>query len=428
MNNRNRLFRPLSSSAPAFAAVVFCAAVACAATAPMDWRPVRTNEIARWKAERKAPDGVVADRAARTVTFLMEATGVSPSEPVEFFAIGPLSDRAYESYGVTVASPAAIAAAVESIGVPQGVPADPFLARFWPQGERLVLTATPYGETNAPPIPLAVLLTDKKAKEEGAILAEPLAYTGGARDAANRPVAATNIPCAVLALYTHGPSLLQMNGRFDQSSTSGRFITGKSFPIGTLLEMKLAWDGVTRVKARTPTLSASNVAEVLQSLQADATPGCELFVTPAFDESVTLARAIEIAKAFEMLDGNGLKMNGAAKDQFFYKAFLPDPAWRNRQGRLFQPFEIRLAADGTRTFTFVEEDWSGDGLDPALKPRTRALSDWSELPACLAQTGEQGGKVTVAFVFAPPDTPVTKLSPVVKALTPRIGTFYVFSE
>ena len=412
-----------------FAGVALCATLAHAARAPMEWAPVRTNEIARWKAARKAPDGVVADRAARTVTFLMEATGISTTEPVEFFAIGPLSDRAYESFGVTVASPAAIAAAIESIGVPQGVAYDPLLARFWPQGERLVLTATPYGgKADAAPIPLAGLLTDKQAKEEVAILAEPLAYTGGARDAANRPVAATNIPCAVFALYSHGPSLLQLNGRFDQSSTYGRFIAGKSFPIGTLLEMKLTWEGTSRVKVRTPTLSATNVTEVLQSLQADATPGSDLFVCPAFDASVTLARAAEIAKAFEMLDGNGLKMNGTAENQFFYKAFLPDPAWRNRQGRLFQPFEIRLTADGSRTFTFVEEDWSGDGLDPVLKPKTRAISDWSELPACLAQTGEQGEKITVAFVYAPADTPVTKLSPIVKALVPRIGTFYVFAE
>ena len=406
---------------------VFSAALAQSARAPMEWVPVHTNEIARWKAERKAPAGVVADRAARTVTFLMEATGISLTEPVEFFAIGPLSDRAYESFGVTVASPAAIAAAVESIGVPQGVACDPFLARFWPQGERLVLTATPYGG-DAAPIPLAELLTDKQAKEEGAILAEPLAYTGGARDAANRPVAATNIPCAVFALYSHGPSILQLNGRFDQSTTYGRFVAAKPFQVGTLLEMKLTWDGVRHVKARTPMLTATNVGEVLQNLKADAMPGSDLFVRPAFDESVTVARAAEIAKAFEMLDGNGLKMNGTAKDQFFYRAFLPDPAWRNREGRLFQPFEIRLASDGSRTFTFVEEDWSGDGLDPVLKPKTRTVSDWSELPACLAQTGEQGEKVTVAFVYAPADMPVTRLSPIVKALVPRIGTFYVFAE
>ena len=409
-----------------FAAIALAAA---AASAPTDWQPVRTNEIARWKAERNAPDGVVADRAARTVTFLMEATGVDAKEPIEFLAIGPLSDRAYESFGVTVASPAAIAAAIESIGVPPGVPTSPSVARFWPQGERLTLAATPYGEkTDATPMTLAGLLSDKRAKEDGAILEKPFVYTGGARDGANRPVAATNIPCAVFALYSHGPSLLQLNGMFDQTSTYGRFTAGKSLKAGSLLEIKLTWDGASHVKTRSPVLSATNVASVLQSLQADAAPDTDLFVTPAFDDSVTVSRAAEIAKAFELLDGSGLRINGAAEGQFYYKAFLPDPTWRNRQGRLFQPFEIRLAANGSRTFTFVEEDWSGDGLDPVLKPRTSTVSDWSELPSRLAQTGDQGSKVTVAFIYAPADTPVTRLSPIVKALTPRIGTFYVFSE
>ncbi len=431
MNGHYWNSKSLSSSVLALGLAVLAASPFAhaedAARAPMDWHPVRTNDIARWKAERHAPEGVVVDRAARTVTFLMEATGISAAEPIEFFAIGPLSDRSYESFGVTVASPAAIAVAIVSIGVPRGVACDPFQARFWPQGERLVLTATPYGE-NAKPIPLADLLADKQEKEEGAILPEPLVYTGGTRDAANRPIASTNIPCAIFALYNHGPSILQMNGRFDQSTTYGRFTAKNAMQAGALFEMKLAWDGATRVKTRTPRISATNVGEVLQSLKADATPGSDLFVCPEFDDSVTIARAAEIAKAFEMLDGNGLKMNGSAKGQFFYKSFLPDPAWRNRQGRLFQPFEIRLAADGTRTFTFVEEDWSGDGLDPVLKPKTRKVSEWTELPACLAQTGDQGEKVTVAFVYAPADTPVTRLSPIVKVLDPRIRTFYVFAE
>ncbi len=410
-------------------AAALASAVACAASAPADWQPVRTNEIARWKAERKAPDGVVADRAARTVTFLIEATGIDPKDPIEFLAVGPLSDRAYESFGVTVASPDAIASAIESVGVPRGVPTAPSLARFWPQGERLTLTATPYGEkAGAEPIALARLLSDKQSRENGAVLEDPLVYTGGARDEANRPVAATNIPCAVFALYSHGPSFLQLNGLFDQSSTYGRFSAGMPLKPGALMEMKLTWDGTSHVRTRTPAISATNVAEVLQSLQSDAKPGTDLFVTPVFDDSVTVARAAEIAKAFDMLDGNGLKMNGVAEGQFFHKAFLPDPAWRNRQGRLFQPFEIRLAADGSRSFTFVDEDWSGDGLDPVLKPNTRAISDWSELPACLAQTGDRGAKITVAFVYAPADTPVTRLSPIVKVLTPRIGTFYVFPE
>ncbi len=395
----------------------------------MEWTPVRTGDIARWKAERKAPDGVVADRAARTVTFLMEATGIGPAEPLEFFAIGPLSDRAYESFGVTVASPAAIAAAIESIGVPQGVATDPFLARMWPQGERLTLTAVPYGGGKESVVyTFSGLLADKQEQNEGEVLKLPLVYTGGSRDAQNRPVAATNIPCAVFALYSHGPSLLQLDGRFDQSSTYGRFTASKNLPAGTLLEITLSWNGARRVKERTPTVTSTNIGDILKELKADATPESDLYVRLAFDSSVTVSRAIEIAKAFEMLDGSVLKMNGAADGHFFYKAFLPDSAWRDRRGRLFQPFEIRLGADGKRTFTFVEEDWSGEGLDPVLKPKTRTVASWKELPACIAQTGEQGEKVTVAFIYAPANAPVVSLTPLLKVLFPRIATFYIFSE
>lgn len=414
-----------------FVLAAFLAACPCcarAASEPMEWRPVRTNDIARWKAERNAPNGVVADRAARTVTFLAEATGIRSAEPAEFFAIGPLSDRAYESFCVTVASPAAIADAIESVGVPRGVCTDPHQARMWPQGERLFLTAVQYGKgaDNASK-PLGQLLADNREKEEGAILSSPVLYTGGARDAAGRPVASTNIPCAVFALYNHSPSLLQMDGRFDQSSVYGRFSARSTLQAGTLLEMKLAWDGVNHVKVRTPTLTDGNLANVLRSLKADASGDADLYVQPIFDASLTVARAKEIAQAFEMLDGNGLKMNGAPEGQFYYRAFLPDPAWRNRQGRLFQPFEIRLAADGTRTFTFVDEDWSGEGLDPVLKPKTRILSDWSELPSCIAQTGEHGQKITVAFIYAPPETPLGRILPIAKTLASRIGTFYVFA-
>ena len=88
-----------------------CGAAAAQTKAPMEWTPVQTNEISRWKAECRAPKGVVADKASRTVRFLVEATGVSKGETVEFFAIGPLSDRAYESLFVAAASPGDIQSA-----------------------------------------------------------------------------------------------------------------------------------------------------------------------------------------------------------------------------------------------------------------------------------------------------------------------------
>ena len=72
-------------------AVALACGVVCAAEparAPMDWKSVHPEAIAAWKTANNAPDGVVADAASHTVRFLVEATGLAPAEPAEFFAIG----------------------------------------------------------------------------------------------------------------------------------------------------------------------------------------------------------------------------------------------------------------------------------------------------------------------------------------------------
>ena len=365
-------------------------AVACGAEpsrAPMDWTSVHPAAIAAWKDANHAPDGVAVDVTTHTVRILVEATGLGPADTAEFFAIGPLSDRSYESFFVTVASPAAIADAIERPD----------------------------------------LLVDTAEKEEGAILSAPVVYTGGARDASGAVVAATNIPCAVFALYSHTPSLLQLNGQFDQSTVYGRFHAKKEWPAGSLFELTLRWDGRTTVLRRDVELTVPTLKEKLTALRADAAAH-DLFVRMSFGESVTVGEAAEIAGALSLVDGKGLKMDGPPPGKFFFRAFQPDPAWRERPGRIFQPFEVHVAADGAKKFVFVEEDWSGEGLDPVLKPRETPFAEWTELSGLIARTGEQGSKINVLFLFAPRTTPVAALTPAVSAAGDRIGTFYVFAE
>ncbi|MGN0853844.1 MAG: hypothetical protein ACI4Q3_10795 [Kiritimatiellia bacterium] len=413
----------------ALSVLVCCCAAVCrgaeVARSPMDWTPVHTQAIAQWKAEHRAAAGVVVDKAARTVRVLMEATGLAAAEPAEFFAIGPLSDRAYESVFVTVASPADVAQAMAAVGIPRGIASDPAQARFWPQGEKVRVTAR--AVSSGRNLDFSDLLEDVRAEAEGPVLDAPVVYTGGLRDASGVPVAATNIPCAVFALYTSGPSLFQLDGRFDQSTVYGRFRPKAAFPKGELYELALTWDGRTRVRDREVKLTADNAAEVLAQLKQEAAAG-DVYARVALDPSVTVGRAADIARAFSVLDGQGVKMNGAAEGQFFYRAFLPEESWRNRAGRMFQPFEIHVAADGSKSFTFIEEDWSGDGLDPVLKPKTTPIGQWTDILPLIARTGEQGAKVVVMFVYAPKTMCVADVSPVVKAVFPRINTFYVFGE
>ena len=412
-----------------FGRVALAATLACAAEpsrAPMDWASVHPEAIAAWKTANRAPDGVVVDIAARTVRILAEATGLGTADTVEFFAIGPLSDRSYESFFVTVASPSAIADAIERAGVPRGVPPDIAGARLWPCGEKLTLSATPVS-TNGPALAFADLLVDTEEKDAGAVLHAPVVYTGGARDASGAVVAATNIPCAVFALYSHAPSLLQLNGQFDQSTAYGRFHATTAYPAGSLFELTLRWDGRTTVLRRDVELTVATLREKLSALRADAAAH-DLFVRLSFGAGTTVGEAAEIAGALSLVDGKGLKVDGPPPGQFFFRAFLPDPAWRARPGRMFQPFEVHMAADGAKKFVFVEEDWSGEGLDPVLKPRETPFADWSELPALIARTGDQGAKINVLFLFAPRTAPVSALTPVVSAAGSRIGTYYVFGE
>ena len=157
-----------------------------------------------------------------------------------------------------------------------------------------MLTATPVS-TNAPggssfcsaAISFADLLNDAAEKEEGAILQAPVVYTGGARDPSGAVVAATNIPCAVFALYSHTPSLLQLNGQFDQSTVYGRFHAKKAWPAGSLFELTLRWDGRTTVLRRDVELTVPTLKEKLTSLRADAAAH-DLFLQVTFGGETTV--------------------------------------------------------------------------------------------------------------------------------------------
>ena len=104
------------------AALVLLPAAVLAANGPMDWAPVSTNAIAAWSKDRSAPSFLLTDKAAGKVVFLAEATGLGVGDTAEFVVCGPLSDRAYESMFMSLAKPEDITAAVESLGVPRGVP------------------------------------------------------------------------------------------------------------------------------------------------------------------------------------------------------------------------------------------------------------------------------------------------------------------
>ena len=370
---------------------------------------------------------VTVEKSSHAVTFTAKTAGVAAGDTLEFFAVGPLSDHDYETFLVTDDSPAAIAKAMDEASVPRGMSPDPFKAVLWPEGPRVKVEARLKGGEFKP---ASFWIADGAPPEEGggAILVADSRWTGGKRDGSGAPIADSEMPCAVWALYNHAPSLMQLDGVLEQSVTYGRFSPKSTFERGTEMEVRISWDGASSAVRKTVRIGKdANLKAVIESLRGDpAGAKGDLYVDLAFEDGVPLSEAAVAAKAFSLLDGPSLKMNGRAKGEFFFCAFLPEDGWRDRPGRIFQPFEVHVAPDGTRKFVYIEEDWSGEGLDPVLKPRETAISDWSELTGLIKASGAAAEKITVMFIFAPASMPVSGLKPVLANVPGHVSTFYVF--
>jgi len=455
--------------------VVAFAAHAKQFTAPDVWQPVNTDAIQKWQAGQKGTEkirvwnGVVADAQKREVRLLAEAVGHKEGVTAEFLLVGPASDRAYESVAVTVATPGDIARAMEHIGVPRGGGGHSRPFRFWPCGERVQATvrllSTPPSEKGAP---LQSLIKDSGTPPllgEGGVV-----FTGG-RWQGGGCLADTQQPCSVISLYNEGGSLFDVPFQAAQGATFGRVTLAKTLPYGEVLEITLAplpakdgggWvkqldvlvakeGGEVKLKVESSMLKVersrgsegtsniqrptSNIqqkegglAETLAWMKSEDEAGRDLFVTLNMSDDLTLGGAAEVARVFWMLDGKGIKLDGRGEGGVYPKAFLPQERWREREGRLPQPFEIHIAADGKKKLTFIEEDWTVEGLDPKLTPRDYPFSAWDELPELIKKVGGEDSKVEMLFIFAPSGAPLKTFMPAVRALSGRLSLVYIFSE
>ena len=342
---------------------------------------------------------VHADAEGRSVKFSATATGIVPTTPVEFFFVAPGSDRDYEAMFITDDSAAKIAKAFEKGGIPEGRFLDERACRFWPAGRRIKITPDPWQ-----------FISDKELPD-GPL---PLVYTGGERDASGAPVADTNMPAAVFALYNVGQSMIMLDDTLDQSVVYGRFIAKKGMEKGEKVEFTVSWDGASGTVQYPLLLEPGNLKESIEAMRSAATD-CGLDVTPSFSPDLTLAEATTAANALAVLDSRQVRVNGFKDGQFFYRAFLPLEKWRDRKERLAQPLEVHLSATHV-DYTVVDEDWNVEGLDPILTPRTVDHDEAVKV------------KTDTCFVFASSDTKLARLYEIKKSLPSSLCNWYFYID
>lgn len=333
-----------------------------------------------------------------SATFTATATGVEVDTPVEFLFVGPHSDRDYEAVFIVDETPAEIAKAVEKGGIPVGKPIDEILCRFWPSGRRVSISPDPWQYVR------------DKEPGDGHL---PIVYTGGQRDSSGMPVANTNMPESVLALYSLGQSLFLLDDALDQSVVYGRFLASQKLEKGTKVRFTVSWDGVSGTTPYALSIVPGNIKEGLEAMRAAACEG-GLDVTPSFSPDLTLAEATAAAQALSVLDSRQVRIDGFEAGQFFFRAFLPLEKWRDRKERLTQPLEVVLS-ESSAVFTVIDEDWNVEGLDPKLTQRNVSLDE-----ARLAKTD-------TCIVYASADTRLQRLYELRKEL-PAFRNWYFFPE
>jgi len=341
---------------------------------------------------------IVIDPLAHSVSFAAHATDVAPGTILEFAFVGPNSDRSYEAMFVTEASVSDLARAFDQAGIQRGRPVCQDVCRFWPVGQRIEFK------------PALSEFISNMTNDSATVL-----YTGGRRNEDDCPLAETNMPSAVFALYSLDQSLLLSADSEEQSMTYGRFTSLKQLQPNTRIVFTVSWNGTSNYTSRRLELNPKFLQQAIASLKTEP---IECDVLPVFSSELTAAEATAAAKALAVIDSRKICINGFADGQFYYRGFIPDEKWRDRTKRLTQPLEVRVAGAGTNVVcTVIDEDWSTEGDEPALHPHDEPIGSVIK-----------GFNNDTCLFFVRSDTRIGLLFSLMKQLPKVIRNWYVFID
>jgi len=417
-------------------------------------------------ADRLVLPGLLADRQARTVRIQAEATGIGAGEPVEFFLIAEDSGHAYEALAVSFATPGAVRRALVFIGLEPGRPVSRRELRFWPKGERVILRlgtdddGPPLGPVRAEEM-IADRTTGGTLPASGLVFAGSYEMQAGEGDTGPRCAADMLAPRCIASNYNEPTTVLDVprrapQGTYYQDLTAhpdlllepGRFLAVTLEPEYPRGRRRVAEPALTAAATEPPAagldgvrleLAADDVQEraaggaglnrVLERFRALVEQGRDPFVTVRFGEGLALAQIRELCAVLASVEGEtGIRVEPPPDGQLYYKAFLPDEQFRNREKRISQPWELHLteaAAGPAAVLVQIEQIWHEKEIWPELKITEHRLNGPADLRGTLERLGPG---LPVILVFAPGSLAYGRLMDFLAPVLSTHGTIHVFPD
>ncbi len=369
------------------------------------------------------------DANKKQIHLLVEATGVPKGYEAEYLLIGKLSDRAYESFAITWANPSDITQAMTTLGVPIGQHADSTKGLSVARGERFTLS---FKHLDGKVLTDWVVLSDPRTQKSFEV---GFPWVGGGQ------TIDMTMPASIVPGYTERISLFGLPYHAEKGQAYGSIRVNQSFEMGTPLIATLTWQQLPSGKPRvcqvplalTPkTLSAPD--ELLLQLKQLSQAQQDTFIQVDFADDLTIRQAKGLAQVLIATQ----KQSDFHFDQPnlgnpFIRAFLPQESWRSRQDRLFQPWEVRIAPAekgcGYRyTLTHIQEDWSGENIDPRLVAKDYPFTSWQELLTLTQAIHKESFKMDTVLFFVPADLPVGELKRALRVIQQSLPVIWIFTD
>jgi hypothetical protein len=403
--------------------------------------------------------GLLASRREKKITVYGKTSAAKAGDIVEFFLIAQDSGHGYEALAASFAKPSDIHKALLFIGVEPGKPVNQDELRFWPKGERVLMSfgCQACGFKPVRTEQLVVSKTTAKPLPEAGFVFVGSELVGDVRSYA----ADTIDPESIASTYNEPTTVLDVPRQVPQGDFYGNYHPNPNFllPTNKLLQIVIEpeyKDDRKRVLNLTLSMNAKpgSVAATMTDIEfivrdADGKQlnsggslnsalglfsslsdrGRDPFVTLHFGYTLTIQAAHDISSILSSINTEkGIRVEPPEEGTLYFKAFVPSEQFRDRSKRMAQPWELHLSKSDVKVsakLTQIEETWKENQDRPTLKATDYEIAD----PSALRRTlDEQGTGLPVLFVFASPSLTLGELMTFLKSTRSTHPTVHVFLE
>ena len=428
--------------------------------------------LARYKGRKDilVRPGLLANRKSRRITVRCAATALSRDDPVEFFLIPDKSGKDYEALIIAFSRSSHLDEALRFIGMKPGRGVDSSLFRFWPKGERAIVTvewdeppAKGGGDTKRRRVRIERLVLNKRTGK--ALPAAGLVYTGSywwKDPKTGKKVFAADVSGSrsIASTYNEPSTVLDVPFRAGQGDVYELFKCNPAYRFGKYQQIVLTIepeykDGKRRVRDLVLTAKAKgkgkklalalkdialavadsdgarvnksdSIADALASFARMLKSGQDPFVSVRFGPRLSLQAARRLCTLLATIQAaGGIRIEPPPERQLFFEAFLPPDNLRDRKQRVFQPWELHLTEDDGKigaTLIDIREDWKPDAA-PKLTEKRYSIRDADHLAALLKN--KRGQRRRELLVYAPREMSYGMLVSLLRAALDERPTVYV---